>query len=62
MNKKLPIILKFIIEVLAATTLWCLLDYCFDGTVGIVSNLIDVIFIISFGYLFDHIWKKRKKK
>ena len=62
MNKKLPIILKFLIEVLAATTLWCLLDFWFDGTVNIVSNLIDVIFIVLFGYLFDYFWKKRKKK
>lgn len=62
MNKKLTIVLKFLIEVLVATSLWCLLDYCFDGTVNIVSNLIDVIFIVLFGYLFNYFWKKRKKK
>lgn len=62
MNKTLKRILLYVVEVIGATAVWCILDYFFGDAVNILENLIDVAVIVLLCNITDIIAKKFKKK
>jgi len=62
MNETLKNILKYVVEVIGATIVWCGLDYFTDKTVNIVENLIAVAIIVLICNITDYIVKKFKNK
>ncbi len=60
--KILKKVLLFVVEIAAATAIWCLLDYFFAEEINVAENVIGVTVIIVFTQIADWIAKKLKSK
>ena len=62
MNNIVKNILKYLVEVVLATLVWCGLDYITDKTLNIAENILAVAIIVLLCNVTDYIVKKFKKK
>ena len=62
MNKVLKNVLIYVVEVLLATILWCVLDYFLGETLNILANLRDVALVVLIINVSKYVIEKFTKK